>query len=434
MARSFPTWLYLATRSRKHWAEADGPAATRPEGPLVWLHATTSEARASATQLARHISRARPGLWVLLSEPGAEPSLNAAPSPGPVGRPTARAAGKTPKIVSAAAPTGDNPAAARAFLDHWHPDLTVFVASTLTSDTAPFLPATLIEACHAKGRPMVLCDGRFSPALAQRWSLKRPLLRALLGRMAVLMVQDQASAATLSRLGIPAGRIETPGAISETAEPLPCSETERASVASALHARPVWLAMATPAAEERPVLAAHALALRHAHRMLLILVPEDNSHSATLADRLRAEGWSVARRTQEGEPDDETQILIADDPTEPGLWYRLAPVTYMGGTLSGAGIAARSPLEPAALGSAILHGPRTAPFAADYARLGEARAARLLADENALAPAVADLISADKAAMLAHNAWVVTSGGSGVAETVVRRILALLDNPDAGQA
>jgi len=64
----------------------------------------------------------------------------------------------------------------------------------------------------------------------------------------------------------------------------------------------------------------------------------------------------------------------------------------------------------------------------------EARAARLLADENALAPAVADLIAADKAAMLAHNAWVVTSGGSGVAETVVRRILALLDNLDAGQA
>jgi len=371
MAWSFPTWLYLATRSRKHGAEADVPAAARPEGPLVWLHATTSEARASATQLARHISRARPGLWVLLSEPGAEPSLNAAPSPGSAGGSNARTASKTPKIVPAAAPTGDNPATARAFLDHWHPDLTVFVASSsLASGTAPFLPATLIEACHAKGRPMVLCDGRFSPVLAQRWSLKRPLLRALLGRMAVLMVQDQASAAALSRLGIPAERIETPGAISETAEPLPCSEPERALVASALHARPVWLAMATPAAEELPVLAAHALALRHAHRMLLILVPEDHSHSATLADRLRADGWSVARRTQEGEPDDETQILIADDPTEPGLWYRLAPVTYMGGTLSGAGIAARSPLEPAALGSAILHGPRTAPFAADYARLG----------------------------------------------------------------
>ncbi|WP_415184517.1 3-deoxy-D-manno-octulosonic acid transferase [Phaeovulum sp.] len=431
MARPFPTWLNLATRSRKPRLTVDAPTTPRPEGPLVWLHATTPAAHASAGQLARHISHARPGLAVLLSEQGLDPGLAAPKSANPSGTQAAHKGPPTNEIIATAPPTGDDPALARAFIDHWHPDLSVFVATTFSADTPPTLPTALIEACHAKGHPLMLCDTRLPATMAQRFNLKRPLLRALLGRFRLLLVQDQISVTTLTQLGVPADRIEAPGTVSETAEPLPCFETERAAIALTLRARPVWLAMAPPAAEEAAVLAAHSYALRHAHRMLLILLPEDPGRGAELADQLQSEGWSVARRTEEGEPDEDTQILIADDPSEPGLWYRLAPVTYMGGTLSGTAINPHSPLEPAALGSAILHGPQTVPFAAEYARLGEARAARLLADENALAMAVADLIAPDKAAALAHNAWAVTSGGSGVAETVVRKILALLDNPRA---
>ena len=79
---------------------------------------------------------------------------------------------------------------------------------------------------------------------------------------------------------------------------------------------------------------------------------------------------------------DEIQVLLTDGPTEMGLWYRLAPVTYLGGTLGGDDAAARHPFEPAALGSAIVHGPHTARFATEWQQLGGAGAAADVADRG----------------------------------------------------
>ena len=50
--------------------------------------------------------------------------------------------------------------------------------------------------------------------------------------------------------------------------------------------RPVWLAVDVPAAEEAAVIAAHRAALRLAHRLLLILVPQEAARAADLAAQI----------------------------------------------------------------------------------------------------------------------------------------------------
>lgn len=109
------------------------------------------------------------------------------------------------------------------------------------------------------------------------------------------------------------------------------------------------------------------------------------------------------------------------------MWYRLAPVTYLGGTLSGG--ATRSPLEAAALGSAVVAGPEHGVEAGRLARLAEARALSPIRDAAGLAGAVGELLAPDRAALLAHNAWMVTSGGSEVTERIAEAIVAELDRP-----
>jgi 3-deoxy-D-manno-octulosonic-acid transferase len=59
-----------------------------------------------------------------------------------------------------------------------------------------------------------------------------------------------------------------------------------------------------------------------------------------------------------------------------GLWYRVAPISLVGGSLQPIG--GHNPFEPAALGSAILHGPYVTNFVDIYQRLSEAGAARLV--------------------------------------------------------
>lgn len=251
----------------------------------------------------------------------------------------------------------------------------------------------------------------------------------MLGKMLEIHVQDQASAAEIARMKLKPAIVA--GQISETPEPLDASESERNAIAQTLQARPVWAALSLPRGEERAVLAAHGHALRHAHRTLLILQPEDAERGAELAESLNQSGWTIATRWDAGEPDSDTEIFLVDDPSEAGLWYRLAPLAFMGGTLFGKGKAPRSPLEAAALGSAILHGPNTECYGVDYARLEAARATRRVASASALGEAVADLLAPDRMAMLAHNAWAVTSGGAGVTLALTLAILETLDALEA---
>lgn len=253
---------------------------------------------------------------------------------------------------------------------------------------------------------------------------------ALLSCFDLILARDEDSAAALRasvRQKLP---IKVTGRIEETTEPLRHSEAEREDLAEILQARPVWLAAACPPGEEDAVLAAHSRALRHAHRMLLILAPSHPARAQHLRERLKAEGLTVAVRSRDEDPEDDVQVLIADSEGEMGLWYRLAPVTYMGGTLSEGGTG-RNPIEPAALGSAILHGPNPGPYPEAYARLGEAAAARRVGDAAGLAEAVTDLIAPDKAALLAHNAWAASSGGAEVTERVMQMLFALMDSANA---
>ena len=408
MSRSLLLGLRLGLGALRRPAAASVAATIatdRPEGALIWLClGSQADLGPSAQLLTRRLRALRPGIGLLVTAP--EPAVLDLPD----------------GVTTAPAPE-DLPAAVGAMLDHWRPDLIVHLGNDL--------PVSLIHAAQNRGVAQMLADARMGLDAAGRWHLARGMTRSLLGRMGRILVRDQTSAAALARLGIEEERIEVGGMLGEPPEPLKCSETERAAIATQMRQRQVWLATSVPEIEMGAVLAAHTHVLRLAHRMLLILAPDTPGDAAELVERLRAEGWTVGRRSWEGEPDDDVQIFVADDPNDYGLWYRLSPLSFMGGSFSGAATAPRSPLEPAALGSAVIHGPRTQPFTAEYARLDEARAARALSTPLALGEALADLVAPDRAAQLAHNAWAVTSGGAGAAAAVAQAILAELDR--AGQ-
>jgi 3-deoxy-D-manno-octulosonic-acid transferase len=69
-----------------------------------------------------------------------------------------------------------------------------------------------------------------------------------------------------------------------------------------------------------------------------------------------------------------------------GLWYRLAPVALVGGSLASVG--GHNPHEPLALGCAVLHGPNVWNFSESYAALGAQGLSLPIADAAQLAAAV----------------------------------------------
>ena len=109
-----------------------------------------------------------------------------------------------------------------------------------------------------------------------------------------------------------------------------------------------------------------------------------------------------------------------------GLWYRVAPITFMGSSLE-AGQWGRDPNEPAAHGSAILYGPNVRRYLSGYSRFAEAGAARIVRDADTLAAAVQRLIPPDQSAAMAHAAWDVASQSAGVTDKILDLVQDTLD-------
>lgn len=395
MAYSIGLTLYNLSGRREAAPAPDRPPP--PAGRLVWMHAPSAEAARSLLELARRLVD-EDGLPVLLTCP--DPL---APRDGVLIQP----------------PPPDTPAEAQSFLSHWRPEIAVFSEGELR-------PALLHEAVERK-LPLMMVGGR-SPCFTKHRDGWYPgLMRGLLGHFRTVLTLDEPSARAFRKAGASPSAVEVTGKLEEESAALPYLEAERDSLARLLATRPVWLAAALPEAEEAAVIAAHRAALRLAHRLLLIVVPQDPAQAEPLARRMeREEGWTVALRSSEEEPDSETEVYIADSEGELGLWYRLAPITFLGGSLSGTGCL-RDPLEPAALGSAILYGPRPGPYGTTFGRLGAARAARAVGSVADLSEALGDLLSPDRAARLAQAAWAVASDGAEVTDRVMGMIRTIMD-------
>lgn len=327
-------------------------------------------------------------------------------------------ASRLPRDTDVQRAPGSTAHAVRTFLDQWQPQVCVW------ADNA--LEPVLISATDKAGIPLFLVDARVPERAGWRWFPGQR--RSLLKRFSHIIAGDAQSADGLKALGVAPERIEVMGFLQVGSTPLFCSPAERDSLAEVLAARPVWLAAGVTVAEVPMVIEAHRQAIRRAHRLLLIVQPENLADGPALSERLEADGWATGLRSRDDEPEPEVEVFVADLPEELGLWYRLSPIAVMGGSLAGESPhVVQNPFEAAALGSAVLFGPHVGPWAGSYERLRGAGAARAVTDRASLARAIEFLLAPDMVAAMATAAWELTTAGAEATDRIVALTMDALD-------
>lgn len=377
----------------------------RPDGDVLWAHATSDTRAAALVQIVTRLHAMRPDLHLLLTLP---PGLSAPQHLRP--------------YMTALTVPDDTMPAITAFLDHWAPDLCLWTGGHLQHE--------LIHEAARRQVQMVLIDAEASALATGRWRLLRDRTQGTLRHFRRVLASTANAATRLLKLGVAPRDVTITGPLMEAGTALPCDDTSRDQMARLLDGRPLWLAaMIQP--EELPIVtAAHRIALRSAHRRLLILVPDDIRQGDAMVQTLRDDGWRVAQWGEGERPDETTQIILADTRGEMGLWYRLAPVTFMASSMQ-AHHSGQDPFEPAALGSAVLFGPHISRYATTYDRLSSAGAARMVRDAESLAAGVTFLTAPDQAAAMAHAAWEVTTAGAEVTDAVMDLVQDMLDRKAA---
>jgi len=256
-----------------------------------------------------------------------------------------------PRALHQFAPV-DAPSVTARFLDHWRPDAALFVDSEIWPN--------ILTGARMRSIPLALINGRISARSFAGWRRFRRSAARLFANYDVCLAQDAATAERLSALG--ARRVEVTGSLKADAAPLPADPTRLNALLEAIGSRPVLLAVSTHPGEDETILPAHD-ALRRQHSDLLTIIaprhPERGGEIMMLAgDR------ATRQRSKSELPDSNTAVYVADTLGELGLFYRLAPFAFIGGSLIPHG--GQNPLEPARLHCAVMTGPHTQNFTVAY--------------------------------------------------------------------
>lgn len=377
------------------WREKLGePTAARPEGPLVWLHAVGLGEVLALRGLIAAMAVQEPGLSFLVT--------SSARSSAQV-----MAMNLPPRTQHQFLPL-DAPRYLSRFLEHWRPGLSVWAEQDLWPGA--------VAAADRAGVPLALVNARMNEAAFARRNRARGLYADLLSRFRLVAAQDGASARHLAALGAPAPRVT--GSLKAAAPPLAADPAQLAAMQGALAGRPLWLLSSSHPEDEAVALAAHLRLLQQDPQALLVIVPRDPPRAVEIATAAEALGLTATRKSLAPFPAPATQVHIADAFGELGLWYRLAPAALIGGTFGAT--EGHNPWEPAALDCAILHGPRTANFAADFAQLDGAGAALPVAPET-----LAAALGQDHTAMAAR-AKALSDAASGSLAPLAADLLGLM--------
>ncbi|WP_428485670.1 3-deoxy-D-manno-octulosonic acid transferase [Rhodopila sp.] len=304
----------------------------------------------------------------------------------------------------------DVPAWIARFLSHWRPDAACFVESELWPNQ--------LAACQARGIPLMLVNARMSDRSFLRWQRAPGLARSTLSRFSHIQARGEQDAARLRRLG--AADVDCPGDLKFAALPLPVDPSELDRLNRDLSGRPVWLAASTHPGEEALVAAAHRLMAQTHPGLLTIIAPRHPDRGPALAAALNAP------RRAAGQPLPAEGLWIADTMGELGLWYRLAPIAFVGHSLLPPG-GGQNPLEPARLGCAIAVGPHCGNFTDHVALLRSAGALTEVADAARLARFVTAML--DNPAQRRHlgaQAAAVAQRHAGLPKRTAETLLSLL--------
>lgn len=331
----------------------------RPGGPLAWFHAASVGETNAVLPLIVSLRKQRPDIAVLLTT-GTVTSAHLA-------------AARMPKDIIHQYVPLDSPPFARRFLDHWRPDIAIFAESEIWP--------TLIEETSRRGIALILVNGRMSERSFNRWRSRPGAARALFGRFDLVLAQNDKYAERFSRLGAPTA--SAVGNLKIDAPAPPADSKLLQALKKGTAGRPLFLAASTHPGEEKIIAEVHTRLAKSHPGLLTIIGPRHPHRGGDIAEIIRSAGLRPALRSAKDALNGGADIYIADTIGELGLFYALAPVAFIGGSLVQHG--GQNPVEAVKHRTVVLSGPHVRNFDDAFEALRRAGACEEIGSADELA-------------------------------------------------
>ena len=281
----------------------------------------------------------------------------------------------------------DTLSATTNFLNHWKPNLAIFVESE-------FWPRLIFE-IKKQQIPLGLINARMEKKTFENWLKIKTTSMQILNKFDFVYSNDLLTAKRLQSLGIEKKILFGISSLKEQAPPLTYSKNEYYRFKNLLKDKIVWVAASTHEGEEELVVEAQQILHEIDKNYLLILVPRHPNRSELILKNTAFYSTFTKTRSKNQKIAKDTSIYLADTLGELGLWFMLSKIVFLGGSL--VNIGGHNPYEPCRFGCAIITGAYVHNFKKAFDQLSEKNAVKYVKSVEELVETIKILSNHSKA-------------------------------------
>ncbi len=301
----------------------------RPEGELIWFHGASVGESLSILPLIEKMTVKKPDAYFLIT--------------------TTTIAAQ--RVVSARMKKNtihqfipfDATSWVNTFLDHWQPKAVFFIESEIWPN--------ILRQAHRRNIPITLLNARLSETSLRNWLWIKKISKKLWRCFSGIYTQSDVFTQRFHQLG--ANCAKTLGNTKLLSAKLPFDEGEYNHWKTQIGNRPCWVAASTHKGEEEKIFKVHKALKKDFPTLLTIIAPRHVERCDDVFGQAQAQGIAIVRFTSQKLHDED--VLLVDAMAKLGVFYRLSPIAFIGGSLISQG--GHNPLEPSMIGAFPLWGP-----------------------------------------------------------------------------
>jgi len=283
----------------------------------------------------------------------------------------------------------DIPILTKKFLEHWKPNLSIFIDSEIWPN--------LILQTEEKKIPLLLINARITEKSFKRWQLIINFAKKIFSKFDLCIASNKESENFLKILG--AKNIKNHGNLKFAQSKKNLSNKLDVSLLNKIKNRKIWCAASTHPTEEVLCARSHLKIKKNFNNVLTIIIPRHIDRAAKIDMELSNLHLKVAFYSKLDQLDESTDILIIDSYGESLKFYNISKYVFLGKSLSKTLImnSGQNPIEPARLGCKIFHGPNVTNFIEIYEYLKTLGVTKKVNNSDELSLSLVEEFKEDKA-------------------------------------
>tara|TARA_B100001123_G_scaffold442458_1_gene586113 strand:+ start:1256 stop:2521 length:1266 start_codon:yes stop_codon:yes gene_type:complete len=252
----------------------------------------------------------------------------------------------------------DVPIFTKKFLDHWKPNLSIFIDSEIW-------PNLILQAAYRK-IPLLLINARITEKSFKRWKLIINFAKKIFEKFDLCLTSNKESENFLEILG--AKNIKNYGNLKFAQTKVNLNNELDPLILNKIKNRKIWCAASTHPTEEILCAKSHLKIKKIYSNILTIIIPRHIDRAEKINAELLNLNLRVAFYSKLNQMDEKTDILIIDSYGESLKFYNISKYVFVGKSLVKTLVtnSGQNPIEPARFGCKIFHGPNVTNFIEIY--------------------------------------------------------------------